>query len=66
MNFLALIVGLAVERLLTHLFHLREFHWLNPLFDLVYKWLDRMGRTGSIIVTVILVLLLTAPIAEMP
>jgi len=62
MIFLALIVGLAVERLLTHLFHLREFHWLNPLFDHVYKWLDRMGRAGSIIVTVILVLLLTAPV----
>jgi AmpE protein len=33
MNFLALIVGLALERLLTKLFHLRAFHWLDPLFD---------------------------------
>lgn len=33
MNFLALFVGLGLERLLTHLFHLREFHWLDPLFD---------------------------------
>ena len=34
MNFLALFMGLAVERLLTQLFHLRKFHWLDPLFDL--------------------------------
>jgi AmpE protein len=33
MNFLALFVGLGLERLLTHLFHLREFHWLDPLLD---------------------------------
>jgi len=37
MNFLALIVGLGVERLLTQLFHLREFHWLDPLFDWVLE-----------------------------
>lgn len=33
MNFLALFLGLGLERLLTHLFHLREFHWLDPVFD---------------------------------
>jgi membrane protein required for beta-lactamase induction len=33
MNLVALLLGLAIERLLTHLFHLREFHWLDPLFD---------------------------------
>jgi AmpE protein len=37
MNFLALFLGLGVERLLTHLFHLREFHWLDPLFDRVLQ-----------------------------
>jgi AmpE protein len=37
MNFLALFIGLGLERLLTHLFHLREFHWLDPLFDWVYR-----------------------------
>ncbi|MGI9291502.1 MAG: regulatory signaling modulator protein AmpE [Gammaproteobacteria bacterium] len=36
MNFLALLLGLAVERLLTALFRLREFHWLDPLFDRFY------------------------------
>ena len=35
MNFLALFVGLAIERALTTLFHLREFRWLDPLFDII-------------------------------
>lgn len=63
MNFLALMVGLAVERLLTHLFHLRQFIWLNPLFDLACKLLDRLGRIGAIAGTIVLLLLLTAPVA---
>jgi len=37
MNFLALFLGLGLERLLTHLFHLREFHWLDPVFDWVLR-----------------------------
>jgi len=37
MNFLALFVGLGIERLLTQLFHLREFRWLDPLFDWVLR-----------------------------
>lgn len=34
MNFLALFLGLGMERLLTQLFHLRKFHWLDPVFDM--------------------------------
>jgi len=37
MNFLALIVGLGLERLLTQLFHLRAFHWLDPVFDSAFN-----------------------------
>ena len=37
MHFLALLLGLGVERLLTSLFHLREFRWLDP-------WIDRVAR----------------------
>lgn len=42
MNFLALIIGLAMERLLTHLFHLREFRWLDRFFD------DVLARIASL------------------
>lgn len=37
MNFLALLLGLALERLLTALFHLREFRWLDPAFDRLFR-----------------------------
>ena len=37
MNFIALLLGLGIERLLTNLFHLREFRWLDP-------WIDRIAR----------------------
>jgi len=43
MNFLALFLGLGIERLLTHLFHLREFHWLDPVFD----WVLRIQRISQ-------------------
>lgn len=63
MNFLALVFGLLVERLLTHLFHLRQFRWLDPLFDLVF---DRLGKRSRAVATagvVIVALLLLAPVA---
>ncbi len=44
MNFLALLLGLGVERLLTHLFHLREFRWLDPFFDWAFGKLARTSR----------------------
>ncbi len=37
MNLFALLLGLALERLLTRLFHLREFDWLDPIFDSVFR-----------------------------
>lgn len=36
MNFIALLLGLGIERLLTNLFHLREFRWFDP-------WIDRLS-----------------------
>ena len=44
MNFVALLLGLGVERLLTHLFHLREFRWLDPVFDKVLDMLSKYSR----------------------
>jgi AmpE protein len=54
MNFLALFIGLGVERLLTHLFHLREFRWLDPLFDRVLRS-RRIEQPNLAIVVVALV-----------
>ncbi len=68
MNFLALLLGLALERVLTHLFHLREFHWLDPLFDAHLRRLQSAsGGKGrgwtALALTALLVVLLVVPIA---
>ena len=68
MNFLALLLGLALERVLTHLFHLREFRWLDPLFDAHLRRLRSaaggMGRRWvALALTSLLVALLVAPVA---
>jgi len=68
MNFLALLLGLAVERVLTHLFHLREFRWLDPLFDSHLRRLRaaagaRNRRWSALALTFLLAALLVAPVA---
>jgi membrane protein required for beta-lactamase induction len=74
MNFLALLLGLALERVLTHLFHLREFRWLDPLFDAHLRRLgagggaeaagDRPGpRWIAVALTGVLAAVLVAPVA---
>ncbi len=63
MNLLALLLGLAVERLVTHLFHLREFRWLDPLFDAALTRLH--GRPPGVVLLALslLVALLVVPVA---
>jgi AmpE protein len=63
MNFLALLLGLATERMLTHLFHLREFRWLDPLFDQHLRRLRKARRWLAVGLTLLLLLLLVAPVA---
>lgn len=71
MNFLALLLGLAVERMLTHLFHLRAFQWLDPLLDAFLRRLQAApGASGgslrkavAIALTCVLAALLVLPVA---
>lgn len=63
MNFLALIIGLAVERLLTQLFHLREFRWLDFIFNAVYARAAELKKELAIVVAVLLAVLLVLPVA---
>ncbi len=65
MNFLALFVGLGLERVLTHLFHLREFRWLDPLFDRLLSY-RRLTQPNLMIAAVaVFTALLAAPIGLM-
>ena len=49
MNFVALLLGLGVERLLTNLFHLREFRWLDPLIDWLTERLRNVSRAQAVL-----------------
>jgi AmpE protein len=51
MNFIALLLGLGIERLLTSLFHLREFRWLDPWIDRMSGWLANASLVTAIIGT---------------
>jgi membrane protein required for beta-lactamase induction len=62
MNFLALMVGLGLERLLTQLFHLREFRWLDPLFDWVLRHQRVTQPNLAILAAAGLALLLVVPV----
>ncbi len=62
MNFLALLLGLGVERALTHFFHLREFRWLDRLFDFVFARARGAPVAGAALQLALVALLLTAPV----
>lgn len=63
MNLIALLLGLAIERLLTQLFHLREFRWLDPVFDAVLRRLSGKSLAVAIAGVALLALLLVLPVA---
>jgi len=63
MSFLALLLGLGVERLLTQVFHIREFRWLDPVFDSVFSRLKGKGVGAARAGAAALALALVLPIA---
>ncbi len=62
MNFLALLLGLGLERLLTRVFHLREFRWLDPVFAAVFARLAGVSLALALPALLVLALLLAAPV----
>jgi AmpE protein len=62
MNFVALLLGLGIERLLTQLFHLREFRWLDSVFDRVLRMLGKRSRRAAMIGWIFFTLVLIAPV----
>lgn len=63
MNFLALLLGLGLERALTRFFHLREFRWLDRLFDRLFARVDRTTPGSAVFTLALGALLLAAPVA---
>ncbi|MGI9246835.1 MAG: regulatory signaling modulator protein AmpE, partial [Steroidobacteraceae bacterium] len=62
MSLLALLFALACERGLTHLLHLREWRWLDPLFDAADRKLGGRAGPGVLVVALLLVALPVLPV----
>jgi AmpE protein len=62
MKLIALLVGLVVERLATHLFHLRELRWLDRVIDVGIRQIDRFANWPALIPVIILAVILVVPV----
>jgi AmpE protein len=63
MNFIALLLGLVVERLATKLFHLRRLPWLDRLIDSGFRQAQKLATWPALIPIILLALLLVLPVA---
>lgn len=63
MNLIALIIGLALERLLTQLLHLREFGWLDDWFERGAGWIRASTGAASTGIALVVLLLPVVPVA---
>lgn len=63
MNFIALLLGLVVERLATKFFHLRRLPWLDSLIDSGYRQLQKLATWPALLPVILLALLLVLPVA---
>ena len=50
MKFIALLLGLAIERLFTNLFKLRELRLLDHYFDAGLRLVERVGGWGGTLI----------------
>ncbi|HET6629100.1 MAG TPA: regulatory signaling modulator protein AmpE [Woeseiaceae bacterium] len=63
MKLLALLIGLAVERLATQLFHLRELRWLDRVIDRGFEQVNRFANWPPLLLVVLLAAVLVLPVA---
>ncbi|NCF14147.1 MAG: regulatory signaling modulator protein AmpE [Gammaproteobacteria bacterium] len=63
MNLIALLIGLAIERLATQLFHWRRMRWMDRIIDAGFRLADRLPTWPAIIPVVLLAVFLVLPIA---
>ncbi len=62
MNLIALLIGLAIERLATQLFHLRELRWLDRIIDWGFRQTEQHKSWPPLIPVLLLVALLVLPL----
>jgi AmpE protein len=62
MNLIALLIGLIIERVATHLFHLRRLRWLDRIIDSGFKVVERFANWPALIPVFLLAALLALPV----
>ena len=62
MKLIALLIGLIVERLATHLFHLRELRWLDRVIDAGFRQVRRFANWPALIPVILLATMLALPV----
>jgi AmpE protein len=62
MHLIALLIGLAIERLATQFFHWRRMRWLDRIIDAGFRQAERLGNWPALIPVIILVVLLVLPV----
>jgi len=62
MKLLALLIGLAIERLATQLFHLRQLRWLDRAIDFGFRQRERIANWPALIPVLILSVILVLPV----
>jgi AmpE protein len=62
MHLIALLIGLAIERLATQLFHWRRMRWLDRIIDAGFRQAERLGNWPALIPVIVLAVLLVLPV----
>jgi AmpE protein len=62
MHLIALLIGLAIERLATQLFHWRRMRWLDRIIDAGFRQAKRLSGWPALIPVVVLAVLLALPV----
>ena len=62
MHLIALLIGLAIERLATQWFHWRRMRWLDRIIDAGFRQAKRLGDWPAFIPVIILAALLVLPV----
>ena len=62
MHPIALLIGLAIERLATQLFHWRRLRWIDRIIDVGFAQARRLENWPAVIPVVLLVAVLVLPV----
>lgn len=62
MKLIALLIGLAVERFATQLFHLRELRWLDRIIDAGFAQIGRFGGWPPLLLVIAIAVALVLPV----